>query len=373
MFLTLDSAWKLLAIAFYGLFTFNSVAWAQITPVPGGISLIDNTSSLSSSAGSAVNKLTNSVTGPKILRPALATRSEPELPPQPPAPAYASKPTPSPVSCNPANGCPPKRLNLHSPQLRATNAPANPPAVQPASIQPASVQPVSTQPPSAKPASQPSLLSRHLPSQRQSKLPMTSSCRSWNPTWVVWQVGVQTELPLEVQSRNSSLDPTHGKTFVIQASALGEIAPTPPAPPQPTLPTPVKRPTQTSPHKHHPRKHHPRKHHPAQTSHHTGASRHALPTPKQSDASKAEQELIEPSEFFTENQQHSPEVVTKSESATHLHLSDQPRGQKPPGTANIIAGKSTQAIKNSKSNLLTTLGKQRLESIEFDDVPWPMP
>ncbi len=33
-------------IAFYGLLTFNSIAWAQITPVPGGISSIDSNRSL---------------------------------------------------------------------------------------------------------------------------------------------------------------------------------------------------------------------------------------------------------------------------------------------------------------------------------------
>ncbi len=83
MFLTLDSAWKLLAIAFYGLLTFNSVAWAQITPVPGGVSSIGSQSSLSSSAGSSISKFTP-VSGPKSVRPLIAAGPAPELPPVPP-------------------------------------------------------------------------------------------------------------------------------------------------------------------------------------------------------------------------------------------------------------------------------------------------
>ncbi len=99
MFLTLDSARKLLAIAFCMtliviVLAIDTVVWAQITPVPGGVSSIDNKLSLSSStSGSKSNASAPSIER-KSNRPLLALRPDAELPPVPPA-AVASQSAPA--------------------------------------------------------------------------------------------------------------------------------------------------------------------------------------------------------------------------------------------------------------------------------------
>lgn len=333
MFLTLDSAWKLLAIAFYGLLTFNSVAWAQITPVPGGVSSIENKSNLSSSTSSSFRQTINSGSGSKIIRPLLARRPEPELPPVPPTPAYASKEASAFTVVQASEWKPAQKAEPTLPTLAPVNQ--APSAQVPTPAQLALAQP-------------------SLSTNDKFMLDLESDLSNSAPT------AAAEPQTMATSSKNSALNPTHGKSFVVQASASGDGPPTPPSPSTPPLSTLMPTPVQ-----------------PAIKPALPAKSAAVLPEPKPTQAPKAKSDPGEPNEFFPANDKPAVDkpapdkpaaqaTAPKSETATHLHLSDQPRSQRPPGVANVIAGNSNKTIKPS---LLTALGKQTLESIEFDDVP----
>ncbi len=400
MFLTLDSARKLLAIAFCMtliviVLAIDTVVWAQITPVPGGVSSIDNKLSLSSStSGSKSNASAPSIER-KSNRPLLALRPDAELPPVPPAAvAGQSAPAKDAVGVSPAP----------QPQPTAGKGSA---ADGPAPM-------ASAQTAKEKTVASPTASAQEPPpgdtAQDKFMLDLESDLAGTVPVAAIELATAQV-----IAAKNSALNPAASKSFVVQASATGEVPPVPPAPatPAPAAPTPRPLPAATSttpaPQAVASAATSPEKSPAALPSPTTSAQ---VPTTVPTKAPPKDDEPLPKSEAVPANpspdkatpanvkpSQPSPvaagpvgpvlklkgdpatktpdAVPARPDTATYMHIGDQTpvtTGSTSsitpnPARSNPASANPIVKAKNTKPDQLAGLGSKMLESIEFDDVP----
>ena len=328
MFLTLDSAWKLLIIAFYGLFTFNADVWAQITPMPGGVSSFDNRSNLSSSTGAANTKPALPASSSKArVRPLLNLRPDPELPPAPPAGSTAKTVAASTVAATmlaPTTAPAPSLPVANASNVRSEK-------VQDAKVDVTKVDETKAQETKAQEAKVEDAFMAGLASDLSDAAPALVAVEPANPVAI---------------GKNSALNPAQAKAFVVQASAVGEVPPTPPLPPAPANAT----------------------------------SKAVLPAPsaaRQADVAPESIDPIDALERARGQRQTSDNAASalrlSKDAAAHVHIGDQTTtAAKPsPSHASVIAGSNSAIAKTSstQSELPAALGQKMLESIEFEDVP----